>query len=185
MNAENGLIPLNSISGCILFIRGQRVMLDADLARLYGVETKALKRAVNRNMERFPEDFMFQLSAEEYRSLRSQFGTLEKGAHAKYLPYAFTEQGVAMLSGILRSPMAVQANIAIMRTFVRMRQAIETHRVLAKKLGELEAKLGAHDAQFKAVFTALRALMVQPEKKKRPIGFGVKEKANRYGKGKR
>ena len=180
MGAESALISYEAVEQRIFLIRGQKVMLDGDLAALYEVETKALKRAVLRNMERFPKDFMFQLTAEEHQTLRRQSGTLKRGAHSKYLPFAFTEQGVAMLSGILRSPKAVQANIAIMRAFVRMRQAIETHRALAKKLGELEAKVGTHDEELQLIFKALKQLMAEPAKKKKSIGFGVKEKKARY-----
>jgi hypothetical protein len=148
-------------------------MLDADLAVLYGVETKALNQAVQRNLDRFPSDFMFQLTEEEAARLRSQTVTLKKGRgqHRKYLPYAFTEQGVAMLSSVLRSPQAVQVNIEIMRAFVRMRQLQLTNDDMGKKLAALEKKYERHDAQFSVVFQAIRELMDPPTKKKRPIGF--------------
>ena len=159
----------------ILLIRGQKVMLDSDLAKLYGVPTKRLNEQVRRNANRFPEDFMFQLSAEEAEVLRSQFATLDKGRgrHRKYLPLAFTEQGVAMLSSVLHSKRAVLVNIEIMRTFVRLREILATHKDLARKLEELEAK---YDGQFRVVFEAIRQLMTPPAPPKRRIGFRVDEK---------
>ncbi len=158
------------ISQRIHTIRGHRVMLDADLAELYGVSTKRLNEAVRRNASRFPEDFMFQLSREEAESLRSQIATLKtgRGKHRKFLPYAFTEQGVAMLSGVLQSPRAVQVNIAIMRTFVRMRRMLVSHEELARKVDILEKK---YDSQFRMVFDAIRALMEPPKTPRRRIGF--------------
>ena len=154
----------------ILLVRGHKVMLDSDLAELYGVETKVLNQAVRRNMERFPEEFMFQLSAGEYKSLRSQFVTLEsgRGKYSKYLPMAFTEQGVAMLSSVLRSKRAIQVNIAIMKTFVRLRELMATHRDLAEKIAALESK---YDAQFRVVFDAIRKLLAPPARPRRRIGF--------------
>ena len=146
-------------------------MLDKDLAGLYGVLTKNLNKAVARNMDRFPADFMIRLTRKEYDSLRFQFGTLKKGKHSKYLPLAFTEQGVAMLSSVLRSKRAVQVNIAIMRAFVRLREILSTHKRLAQKLNALEEK---YDAQFKVVFDAIRRLMTEEEKPKHGIGFHVR-----------
>ncbi len=145
-------------------------MLDSDLAELYGVPTKVLNQAVKRNEERFPEGFMFQLNQAEYKSLRSQFVTLEKGRgkYPKYLPLVFTEQGVAMLSSVLRSKRAIQVNIAIMKTFVKLRELLSTHRDLAEKLATLESK---YDSQFKVVFEAIRQLMLPPETPRRKIGF--------------
>jgi hypothetical protein len=144
------------IENRIFLIRGQRVMLDADLAALYGVETRALKRAVRRNRSRFPDDFMFILTIGEYSSLRYQFGTIKRGQHSKYLPYAFTEQGIAMLSGVLHSRRAVKVNIAIMRAFVRLREIFVAHKKLAHKLEDLERKYEVHDKQIHAVFDAIR-----------------------------
>jgi hypothetical protein len=140
------------------------------VSELYGVETRVLVQAVKRNLERFPEDFMFQLSKDDVDFLRSQIVTLKKGRgqHSKYLPYAFTEQGVAMLSSVLRSQRAIQVNIEIMRTFIRLRQILASHVELARKLDALEKK---YDAQFKQVFEAIRQLMTPPEPKRRPIGF--------------
>jgi hypothetical protein len=170
MASEKSLIPVDSIEKAILLIRRQKVMLDADLAGLYGVETRVLVQAVKRNLERFPEDFMFQLSKEEVDFLRSQIVTLEKGRgqHSKYLPYAFTEQGVSMLSSVLHSQRAIQVNIEIMRAFIRLRQMLATHIELARKLDALEKR---YDSQFKQVFDAIRQLMAPPEPKRRPIGF--------------
>jgi hypothetical protein len=180
-------VPLaEGIERAILVLRGQKVMLDANLAALYGVGTKALNQAVRRNRERFPEDFMFQLTAEEARRLRSQFVTLNaqpsesievrppggppraRGTHLKYLPYAFTEQGVAMLSTVLRSPRAVEVNIEIMRAFVRLRQMLAGNAELAAKLLALEQK---YDAKFRVVFDAIRELMAPPAGGNRRIGF--------------
>lgn len=170
MASEPWLVPAERIAKAILLIRGKKVMLDADLASLYGVDTRVLVQAVKRNLDRFPEDFMFQLSKEEVDFLRSQIVTLKRGRgqHSKYLPYAFTEQGVAMLSSVLRSPRAIQVNIEIMRAFVRLRQMLASHAELARKLDALEQK---YDAQFKAVFDAIRQLMAPPEPKRRPMGF--------------
>ena len=162
------LIPAEIIERKIYLIRSQKIMLDSDLAELYGVEVKQLKRQVRRNSDRFPTDFMFQLSKEEYDSLRRHFGTLKRGEHSKYLPYVFTEQGVAMLSSVLTSKRAVHVNIAIMRAFVKLREMIASHKDLAARLDDLENK---YDAQFKVVFDAIRELMTPPEKPKRKIGF--------------
>jgi hypothetical protein len=168
----NLLIPSERIEKSILLIRGQKVLLDTDLAGLYGVPTKRLNEQVRRNKRRFPKDFMFQLSVEESDSLRSQFATLKvgRGEHRKYRPYAFTEQGVAMLSSVLNSDRAIEVNIAIMRAFVRLREMIASHKDLARKLDELEKK---YDAQFRVVFDAIRQLMapVSKEDRKRRIGF--------------
>lgn len=169
-----------SIEQSIYLIRGMRVMLDGDLARLYGVPNKALKRAVRRNLERFPQDFAFKLSREEHQALRRQIGALKRGEHAKYLPYAFTEQGVAMLSSVLRSPRAIRVNIAIMRVFVRIRDMLATHKELAAKLSELERKIAKHDKAIQVLFHAIRDLMKVPEPPKRQIGFQVREKRAVY-----
>ena len=152
----------------ILLIRGKRVMLDRDLAELYEVTVGNLNKAVKRNLTRFPFDFMFQLTAEEYDSLRFQFGILKRGKHAKYLPNAFTQEGIAMLSGILNSPRAVCVNIQIMRTFVRMRHLIESHKDLLKKIEEMEKK---YDNQFHIVFDTIRQMISEPKTKIEKIGF--------------
>lgn len=162
------ILPAEIIEKKILIIRGEKVMLDADLAELYGVETKMLIRAVKRNIERFPEDFMIQLDTNEFDNLRFQFGTSSRWGGRRYLPYAFTEQGVAMLSSVLNSKRAVQVNIEIMRAFVNLRQMLSSNAELARRLNALEKK---YDAQFKAVFDAIRQLMIPPEPKKKNIGF--------------
>lgn len=165
---KTSLILTERIERSILLLRGQKVMLDSDLAELYGVETKALNRAVKRNIGRFPEDFMFQLTKEEYDSLRFQFGTLKRGQHPKYLPHVFTQEGVAMLSSVLSSEKAIEVNILIMRAFVKLREMIASNKDLAKRLNELEKN---YDTQFKIVFDAIRQLMTPPEPKKKKIGF--------------
>jgi phage regulator Rha-like protein len=167
----NELVPVEAITGKIYLVRGQKVMLDTDLAELYGVETKQLKRQVRRNNDRFPEDFMFVLTRGEYNDLRCQSGTLERGQHAKYLPMAFTEQGVAMLSGVLTSKRAILVNVAIMRAFVRMRELLATNRELSGRLAELENRLTEHDENFRLVFEAIRQLLADDEKPKSKIGF--------------
>jgi hypothetical protein len=162
----------------ILLIRRQRIMLDYDLAALYGLETRALKQAVRRNLNRFPSDFMFELTADEVRVMVSQTVIPGLGKLGGAAPMAFTEQGVAMLSSVLRSPRAVQVNIAIMRAFVRLREMLLTNSDLARKLADLEQK---YDAQFKAVFDAIRQLMAPPPAPPKPeIGFHVKEEAVPY-----
>jgi len=167
---NHGVVPVERIENAILAIRGHRVLLDSELATLYGVDVKVLNQAVKRNIERFPADFMFQLSAEEAVPLRSQIVTLKvaRGLHRKYLPYAFTEQGVAMLSSVLRGPRAVQVNIGIMRAFVRLRQMLQQNAGLARKLATMEKK---YDTQFKVVFDAIRGLMAPPEPRRKRIGF--------------
>jgi phage regulator Rha-like protein len=162
------LIPVELIEKKILLIRGEKVMLDADLAELYGVETKMLVRAVKRNIDRFPSDFMIQLDKAEFENLRFRFGTSSRWGGRRYRPYAFTEQGVAMLSSVLNSDQAVKVNIEIVRAFVRLRQMLASNAGLARKLDALEKK---YDTQFKVVFDAIRQLMAPPETKKRKIGF--------------
>ena len=161
------LIPVEVIERKIHLIRGRKVMLDRDLAELYNVATKILIQAVKRNIDRFPEDFMFQLNNQEVRILRSQIVTSSWGGR-RYAPYVFTEQGVAMLSTVLNSDRAIEVNIQIMRTFVKLREMIASHKDLAKRLDELEKK---YDKQFKVVFDAIRQLMIPPEPKRKKIGF--------------
>lgn len=157
-------------------------MLDADLAELYGVKTRVLVQAVKRNLNRFPKDFMFQLSDDETKLLRSQIviSNRRRGGR-RYLPYVFTEQGVAMLSTVLNSVRAVQINIEIMRAFVRLREMLLSHKDLARKLDALERKFESHDMHIRSLFEAIRQLMTPPEPKKRKIGFLVKERAAKYG----
>lgn len=171
--SSSQLSPLSpeTIAQRIYLIRGFKVMLDRQLAELYDVPTSALNQAVKRNWERFPNDFMFQLTEMEMESLRSQFVILDssgRGRYSKYLPYAFTEQGVAMLSAVLKSPTAVRMNIEIMRVFVKLREMIVSNTELSRKLSELEKK---YDAQFKTVFDAIRHILTPPVPPKRPIGF--------------
>ncbi len=175
------LVPVESIVNKIVLLRGEKVLIDRDLAALYGVETKQLKRAVRRNINRFPEDFMFQLKKEEYQLLRSQFGTLKRGGHSKYPPMAFTEQGVAMLSSVLNSDRAIEVNIAIMRAFVHLRKMIDSHSELSRKLSDLERKLGHHDEHIQTIFEAIHQLMAPPDTPNKKIGFTIKEKQARYG----
>lgn len=189
--SETNIIPAARIERRILLLRGQKVMLDFDLAELYGVETRALNQAVKRNHERFPEDFMFQLTWEEAKALlgsqivilddgiaknplktvripRSQSVILKSGKNLKFRPFAFTEQGVGMLSGVLNSPRAIQVHLAIIRTFVQLRLILSSHADLARKLESLERK---YDAKFRVVFDAIREMMDEKKKPKREIGF--------------
>ena len=161
------------IENKIYLIRGKRVMLDKDLAELYGVKTKVLNQAVKRNIERFPEYFMFQLTKEEAEISRSQIVTLKHGQNIKYSPYAFTEQGVAMLSSVLNSKRAVQVNIQIMITFTKLREMITNHKELTEKLKQLESKVEKHDLEIQSIFNAIRQLIMSPEKPKRKVGFNV------------
>ena len=177
MKSTSGLIPLERIQQQIFLLRGQKVMLGQHLAELYGVPVKVLNQAVRRNRERFPDDFMFQIDSVELDNLKSQIVTSSWGGN-RVAPYAFTEQGVAMLSTVLRSTRAVQVNIAIMRAFVRLREMLLTNAELARKLADLERK---YDSQFKAVFDAIRQLMAPPPGPPKPeIGFHVKEDAVPY-----
>jgi hypothetical protein len=176
---KESIVPQELIENRIFLFRGEKVMLDKDLARLYGVKTKIINQAVKRNRSRFPEDFMFQLSKEEAQlvlqittpSSRSQIVTLKKGQNIKYLPYAFTEQGIAMLSSVLKSERAVQINILIMRIFVNLRRILATHKELADKLKELEQRVGSHDSNIRDIFSAIKKIMFPPPKKRRKIGF--------------
>ena len=175
------IIPRARIAQKILCLRGQQVMLSQDLAALYGVAVKALNQAVKRNASRFPSDFVFQLTSEEFGNLKSQIVTSSWGGVRRALPYAFTEQGVAMLSSVLNSERAVKVNIAIMRTFVKLREMLETNRELARKFSELEQRVGKHDEEIAAILEAIRQLMALPEKPRREIGFHVREKARVIG----
>lgn len=174
------LIPIGRIAQTIQFLRGEKVILDYVLAELYGLETRALKQAVRRNRARFPADFMFELSAKEIAGLVSQFVIPSVRKFGGSRPMAFTEQGVAMLSSILKSDRAVKVNIAIMRAFVKLRETIETNRELARKFAQLEKRVGKHDDEIGAIIDAIRQLMASPEKPHREIGFHVREKAPRY-----
>jgi len=176
MEKSQSLIPTERIERSILLIRGHKIILDRDLAELYDVETRALKQAVKRNLNRFPEDFMFVLSEDEFQIWRSQFVTSKSRDKMglRYSPMAFTEQGVAMLSSVLKSNRAVQVNILIMRAFVRMRQLLASQKGLMQKILDMEKK---YDEQFKGVFAAIRALMMPPESgPKNQIGFRVEDR---------
>jgi hypothetical protein len=196
------IIPVEQVARRILYFRGEKVLLDFDLAVLYGVGVKVLNQAVKRNRERFPDDFMFQLTGEETQLLRSQLSRLENRQAAenegtgtnwsqivtssqkyrgtKYRPYAFTEEGVAMLSSVLKSKRAVKVNIAIMRAFVKLRQTLDANRQLAQKFSELEERVEKHDDEIAAILEAIRQLMTPPERPRREIGFHVREKAPLY-----
>jgi len=181
MQGSASTVPSERIQKAIFLIRGQKVMLDKDLAELYGVSTSVLNKAVTRNIDRFPPDFMFRLTSEEFSDLKFHFGTSSWGGTRKR-PRAFTEQGVAMLSSVLRSKRAVQVNIEIMRAFVRLREILASHSELARKLEELEERIVDHDEQLQAVFEAIRQLMTPPENPDRRIGFEVRERGRRYRK---
>lgn len=174
MTKQTDLIPIENISSKIYLIRNEKVLIDSDLAELYGVETKALKRAVRRHKDRFPNDFMFELSKEEFDNLRYQFGTSSWGGR-RYPPYAFTEQGVAMLSSVLNSERAIKVNIAIMRAFVKMRGYLQSNEKLARKLKELEKetreKFTRQQKQITLIFEAIKELMTDKEKTPRQIGY--------------
>ena len=170
------IVSVRMIERRILLMRGEKGLIDSDLAELYGVTTGRLNEAVSRNIDRFPKDFMFQLNKEEVQSLRSQFATLEtgRGRHRKYLPYVFTEYGALMVANVLRSERAIQVSIEIVRTFVKLRELLATHANLARKLNDLENK---YDKQFRVVFEAIRALMNPPKPKpvrSKRIGFNTK-----------
>ena len=168
--AKQALVEYEIVVSKIAVVRGQRVMFGKDLAELYAVETKVLMQAVRRNMDRFPQDFLFQLTDQEFTNLRSQFVTSSWGGR-RFAPYVFTEQGVAMLSSVLKSPRAIAVNIEIMRAFVKLREMLVGNKELAAKFHELEHKLETHDQAIAGILNAIRELMKPPEIKKRPIGF--------------
>ena len=166
------IIPQEIIQNKIFLIRGKKVMFDRDLAALYDVETKVLNQAVKRNTDRFPDDFMFQLSGKEFKNWRSQIVTSKTDRKGlRYKPFVFTENGVAMISSVLNSPRAIHVNIQIMRTFTRLREMLADNAELRRKIEEIEKK---YDYQFKAVFDAIKKIMAPPEKPKAPIGFHVR-----------
>jgi len=182
MEKENLLsIPEESIVRKIYLIRGQKIIFDFDLATLYGVETKQLKRAVRRNINRFPIDFIFELTTEEFENLRCQIGTSSWGG-IRYLPMAFTEQGVAMLSSILHSEIAIRINIAIMRAFVHLRRFLESNKELAQKIEELEKAVSGHDEKIQLIFTAIKELMEEKvlPVERNPVGFKIQGKPNDF-----
>ena len=180
---RKSIVTTESIVTKIIFLRSEKVLIDRDLAELYGVETKVLKQAVRRNIKRFPSDFMFELTKEEFINWRSQFVTSKSDKMGlRYTPMAFTEQGVAMLSSVLRSDRAIEVNIAIMRAFVRLREMVSTQKKLEAKLSELESKIEDHDESIQTIFEAIRQLMAPPEKPRKRIGFDIKERRAAYGK---
>ena len=180
MAKPKAIVPVERIEKAILFIRGEKVLLDRDLAELYGVETRVLNQAVGRNIKRFPKDFMFELTRDEIMRI-SQTVTSPQIKYSKRV-HAFTEQGVAMLSSVLRSDRAIEVNIAIMRAFVKLRQMISSNKKLRLKIEEMEKK---YDEQFKIVFEAIAELMTPPERPRKKIGFDIKEPSAQYGRGKR
>ena len=179
---ETGLVAPESVERAIIVLRGRRVILDSDLATLYGVTVSVFNQAVKRNMERFPADFAFQLTREEYESLRSQMVILKagRGAHRKYLPYVFTEHGAVMAASVLNSPKAVEMSVEVVRAFMRFRQILAANRQLAARVDDLERKMNqsnaAHSKNIGTLFDAVRSLMTAPEKPKRQIGFQTKGK---------
>jgi hypothetical protein len=174
------IVPIERIARSIYLLRGQKVLLDSDLARLYGVTTGNLNKAVARNADRFPPDFMFRLKREELQSLIFQFGRSKGRGGRRKPPCAFTEQGVAMLSSVLKGDRAAKVNIAIMRAFVKLRQMLETNRELAQKFSELEERVGRHDEEINSIIEAIRQLMAPSRKPRREIGFHVRERTPRY-----
>ena len=176
----NEVIPIERIAQGIVYLREQKVILGQDLAALYGVAVGALTQAIKRNANRFPKDFVFQLTPEEFANLKSQI-VISSWGGARSRPYAFTEQGVAMLSSVLKSERAVKVNIAIMRAFVKLREALETNRELARKFADLEKRIGKQDKEIATIIEAIRQLMATPNKPRREIGFHVRETAPRYG----
>lgn len=166
------LLPLDSIERRIYLLRGHKVMLDTDLAQIYGVSTKRLNQQVSRNKKRFPTDFMFQLTARETQSLRLQSATSKAGRGGRrYAPYAFTEHGAVMLSSVLNTPVAIEASVQIARAFVKLREMVSAHKALARKLEELERRVSHHDEHLQSIFDAIRELMDPPAKPRRQIGF--------------
>jgi len=176
------LVPIELIQSKIMVIRGEKVMIDRDLAQLYSVSTKALNQAVTRNRKRFPPDFMFRVIKEEKDELVTNCDRFRPLKHSSFMPRAFTEQGVAMLSSVLNTDLAIEVNIAIMRAFVQLRKITSSQTQLARKLQEIEPRLEDHDGHIQAVFEAIRQLMASPETPQKKIGFEVKEGRAAYGK---
>src|SRR6266705_1956431 len=174
------IIPIERVAQSIRWIRGQKVLLDSDLAALYDVTTGNLNKAVKRNADRFPSDFMFQLKPEELANLKFQFGISSWGGRRRSRPYVFTEQGIAMLSSVLNSERAIKVNIAIMRAFVKLRQMLDMNRELARKFSDLERRVDQNDEDIAAILEAIRQLMAPPERTRREIGFHVRERTPHY-----
>lgn len=184
MNKKSNLERKISIEDHIYVIRGQRIMIGPDLARLYGVTHGALNQAVKRNRDRFPDDFVYQLAPKEVAILKSQI-VISSWGGSRATPYAFTEQGVAMLSSVLRSKQAIRVNVAIMRAFVRLRGVLESQEALSRKLAELEQRVEGHDQTIRSVFEAIRELMTPPDPEPKKIGFSAREARAQYGQPKR
>lgn len=181
LKARAALVPVERIERLIYLIRGQKVMLDSDLAEIYGVTTKRLNEQVGRNADRFPLDFAFQLTPEEFARLMSQIATSKKGRGGRRkLPWVFTEHGAIMLASVLNSPVAVEASVRVVRAFVRLHEMLASNRELAQRLDELERKFEGHDEAIQSLFEAIRQLLASPEPKRRKIGFHVREKRARY-----
>jgi hypothetical protein len=180
MSIHQGLVPIETIQNRILVIRGEKVMIDADLAQLYGVTTKRLNEQVKRNRERFPDDFMFQLTTEEKAKVVANCDHLRPLKYSSNLPYAFTEHGAIMLAAVLNSPIAIEASLYVVRAFVQLRKLLRTHKELGFKLNELERKISLHDSDIHAIVAAIRELMAPPEQPKKEIGFRVKETKAQY-----
>ena len=177
------LVPVERVERTILLVRGQKVILDADLAKLYGVTTKRLNQQVKRNSNRFPEDFMFRLTQKEKDEVVANCNHLSRLRFSPALPHAFTEHGAIMAASVLNTPRAIESSIFVVRAFVRLRQVLATHKELAQKLTDLEQRIESHDEQIQAIFEAIRQLMIPPDtKKKKKIGYTVKEKQKAYGK---
>ena len=180
-HSKTSLVPAVPIETAVRVVRGQKVILDGDLAAIYGIETKVLNKAVKRNAERFPLDFMFRLTAQEVKNLRFQIGTssLSHGGR-RYLPYAFTEHGAIMAANVLRSRQALQMSVFVVRAFVRLREMLSSNTQLAQKLAELERKVAGHDEDIQQIFKTIRQLLTQPEPARRQIGFHVRERRGVY-----
>ena len=177
------LLITQRIEPLILPFRDQKVIIDRDLAQIYGVKTSRLNEQVKRNKERFPEDFMFQLTREEAKiwiHSRSHFATLKRGQNIKYLPYAFTEHGAIMAANVINSPLAIQMSVFVVRAFLSLREMVSTHRELSRRLAELEKSLESHDEQIRLILKAIKQLMAAPEKPPKKIGFQLKEKRSQY-----
>jgi hypothetical protein len=185
MKKSKSVVPMERIEKSILLIRGQKVILDADLARLYVATTKRLNEQVKRNRERFPEDFMFQLTKEEKAEVVANCDHLSTLKYSPALPHAFTEHGAIMAATVLNTQRAIEASIFVVRAFVALREMIATHKELAQKISELERRIGEHDEQIQAIFEAIRQLMLPPERSKKKIGFEVKEPKAKYAKSKK
>lgn len=179
--AETGLIPVERVEHAILVLRGRRVILDSDLAALYGVTVSRFNEQVKRNAARFPVDFAFQLTRDEYETLRSQIAIskTDRRGGRRYMPYAFTEHGAVMAASVLNSPRAIEMSVDVVRAFVRLRALITSHQQLAARLAELEGKIASHDKSILALFSAVRSLMAAPEKSTRRIGFQARSKDRR------